>query len=233
MRPLSLTLQQNLFTTVARPTLPAPHYGQRPENVFNNKADFKVLLPSICVNDAAATVRQGSRRTRASPAWEKLKDGDERPPSGSGRRVAADMPWLNRYPRGVDWHMPLKVAPLYRLARRRGRRHRALPCTNFLGKTLTYARDRRAWSTRATAGLQRLGVKKGTKVGLFLPNSPTFIVYFFAVLKAGGTIVNYNPLYTVSELAVPGQGQRHRTDGDARPAGAVRQGRGAAAVGRA
>ena len=39
-------------------------------------------------------------------------------------------------------------------------------------------------------------VSKGTKVGLFLPNSPTFIVYFFAVLKAGGTIVNYNPLYT-------------------------------------
>ena len=49
---------------------------------------------------------------------------------------------------------------------------------------------------RAAAGLQRLGVKKGTKVGLFLPNSPTFIVYFFAMLKAGGTVVNYNPLYT-------------------------------------
>ena len=43
-------------------------------------------------------------------------------------------------------------------------------------------------------------MRKGTKVGLFLPNSPTFIVYFFAVLKAGGTIVNFNPLYTVAEL---------------------------------
>jgi long-chain acyl-CoA synthetase len=52
----------------------------------------------------------------------------------------------------------------------------------------------------AAAGLQRMGVKKGSKVGLFLPNTPTFIVYFFAVLKAGGTVVNYNPLYTVSEL---------------------------------
>ena len=55
---------------------------------------------------------------------------------------------------------------------------------------------------RAAAGLRRHGVKKGTKVGLLLPNTPTFIVYFFAVLKAGGTVVNYNPLYTVSELAV-------------------------------
>ena len=54
---------------------------------------------------------------------------------------------------------------------------------------------------RAAAGLQKLGVKKGTKVGLFLPNCPTFIVYYFATLKAGGTVVNYNPLYTLEELA--------------------------------
>ena len=53
---------------------------------------------------------------------------------------------------------------------------------------------------RAAAGLQKLGVKKGTKVGLFMPNCPTFIVYYFATLKAGGTVVNYNPLYTLEEL---------------------------------
>ena len=73
------------------------------------------------------------------------------------------------------------------------------PCTTFLGKTLTY-REIGAQVDRATLGLQRLGVRKGTKVGLFLPNSPTFIVFFFAVLKAGGTVVNFNPLYTVAEL---------------------------------
>src|SRR5262249_38142299 len=46
-----------------------------------------------------------------------------------------------------------------------------------------------------------LGVKKGTKVGLFLPNSPTFIIYYYAILKAGGTVVNFNPLYTIEELS--------------------------------
>ncbi|MEO1282054.1 MAG: long-chain fatty acid--CoA ligase, partial [Pseudomonadota bacterium] len=50
-------------------------------------------------------------------------------------------------------------------------------------------------------GLQQLGVKKGTKVGLFLPNSPTFIIYYYAILQAGGIVVNYNPLYTVEELS--------------------------------
>lgn len=110
------------------------------------------------------------------------------------------MPWLRHYPHGVDWNMPLSVAPLHNLLDEAIARHGALPCTHFLGKTLTYAEIGRLVEAVA-AGLQRLGVKKGTKVGLFLPNTPTFIVYFFAVLKAGGTVVNYNPLYTVSELA--------------------------------
>jgi long-chain acyl-CoA synthetase len=109
------------------------------------------------------------------------------------------MPWLTHYPRGVDWHMPLRVAPLYRLLDDAVAGYPDLPCTTFLGKTLTYA-DIGEQVAHATLGLQRLGVRKGTKVGLFLPNSPTFVVFFFAVLKAGGTIVNFNPLYTVAEL---------------------------------
>ena len=77
--------------------------------------------------------------------------------------------------------------------------HPRRTCTNFLGKILTYG-DIAAMVDRTAAGLQKLGVKKGTKVGLFLPNCPTFIIYYFAMLKAGGTVVNYNPLYTLEEL---------------------------------
>jgi long-chain acyl-CoA synthetase len=121
-----------------------------------------------------------------------------RPPAPANASQPA-MPWLNHYPPGVDWHMPLKVAPLYRLLDDAVARFGDLPCTNFLGKTLRYA-DIGEQVNRATLGLQRLGVRKGTKVGLFLPNSPTFIVFFYAVLKAGGTVVNFNPLYTVAEL---------------------------------
>jgi long-chain acyl-CoA synthetase len=109
-------------------------------------------------------------------------------------------PWIKSYPRGVDWRMPLEVAPLYALLDDAVAKHGPLPCTNFLGKMLTYAEVGRLVD-KVAAGLQRQGVKKGTKVGLLLPNTPTFIIYFFAVLKAGGTVVNYNPLYTVSELA--------------------------------
>jgi long-chain acyl-CoA synthetase len=109
-------------------------------------------------------------------------------------------PWLKRYPPGVDWHRIFTPAPVYELLDRAAHSHPRRVCTNFLGKSLSY-RDIARQVERTAAGLQRLGVTKGTKVGLFLPNSPTFIVYYFATLKAGGTVVNYNPLYTVEELA--------------------------------
>ncbi len=107
--------------------------------------------------------------------------------------------WLTRYPKGVDWHQKLTPAPLYQLLDDAVAKFGSRPCTNFLGKVLTY-REIGAMVDRAAAGLQKLGVKKGTKVGLFMPNCPTFIVYYFATLKAGGTVVNYNPLYTLEEL---------------------------------
>ncbi len=42
---------------------------------------------------------------------------------------------------------------------------------------------------------------EGVRVGLFLPNTPTFLVFYYGVLKAGGTVVNFNPLYSLDEIA--------------------------------
>ena len=107
--------------------------------------------------------------------------------------------WLTHYPKGVDWHQKIAPAALYQLLDDAVAKYGSRPCTNFLGKVLTY-RDIARMVDQAAAGLQKLGVKKGTKVGLFMPNCPTFIVYYYATLKAGGTVVNYNPLYTLDEL---------------------------------
>ena len=108
-------------------------------------------------------------------------------------------PWLRSYPKDVDWTMAAEPRPLFSLIETAAAEHPERPCTNFLGHSLTY-REIADLVDRAAAGLQALGVVKGTKVGLFLPNSPTFIVYYFAVLKAGGVVVNYNPLYSLDEL---------------------------------
>ncbi|MGR6328036.1 long-chain-fatty-acid--CoA ligase [Sphingomonas sp. XXL09] len=70
---------------------------------------------------------------------------------------------------------------------------------DFLGATTTWG-ALAAQVDRAAAGLQALGVIKGTRVALCLPNTPYYPILFFATLKAGGIVVNVNPLYVEREL---------------------------------
>ena len=53
---------------------------------------------------------------------------------------------------------------------------------------------------RATRGFQNLGISKGDRVGLFLPNTPFYVICYFAILGAGGVVVNFNPLYAEHEI---------------------------------
>jgi long-chain acyl-CoA synthetase len=68
-----------------------------------------------------------------------------------------------------------------------------------MGKRLSFA-EIGELSDRAAKGLRAIGVGEGVKVGLLLPNSPTFVIFYYGVLKAGGTIVNFNPLYSLDEI---------------------------------
>lgn len=108
--------------------------------------------------------------------------------------------WLKGYPEHVNWHTKFPAACLTDLLDNSVSRFPNRPFTNFLGKVLTF-KEIGAMVDAAAAALQTIGVKKGTKVGLFLPNCPTFIIYYYAILKAGGTVVNFNPLYTIEELS--------------------------------
>ncbi len=70
---------------------------------------------------------------------------------------------------------------------------------DFLGRRYTYG-QLSGLVTRAARGLQTLGVKAGDRVGLCLPNTPYFPIFYFAALKLGAVIVNFNPLYVEREL---------------------------------
>jgi long-chain acyl-CoA synthetase len=128
-----------------------------------------------------------------------MTSGTPQASSASDARQAPPYQWLNKYPKDVEWAQKFTPTPVYELLDTAAAKNGTRTCTNFLGKTLTY-RDMAGLVNRAAAGLQKLGVRKGTKVGLFMPNCPTFIIYYFGTLKAGGTVVNYNPLYTLEEL---------------------------------
>jgi long-chain acyl-CoA synthetase len=109
-------------------------------------------------------------------------------------------PWLKTYPEGVNWNDSFKGKPLSALMDEAATRFGSRACTNFLGKETSFARIQ-SLVDRVAAGLQKQGVQKGVNVGLLLPNCPSFVIFYFGILKAGGTVVNFNPLYTVGELA--------------------------------
>lgn len=101
----------------------------------------------------------------------------------------ADFAWIAHYPKGLDWAMPIRPKPLPELVSDAARAFPQNTAITFKGRTTSYA-GLAAEIDRVAAGLQALGVGKGTNVGLFLPNTPTFIVYYYAILKTGGTVVN-------------------------------------------
>jgi len=74
------------------------------------------------------------------------------------------------------------------------------PAVDFMGKIWTYS-EIGALVDSTAAGLQAMGVGKGVHVGLCLPNTPYYTIFYFAILKIGGTVVNFNPLYVEREIA--------------------------------
>lgn len=109
-------------------------------------------------------------------------------------------PWLPNYPENIPWDVKIPSRPLFALLEDASTQHGANTAIDFLGKTISY-RDLNAAATRLAAGLQAHGIKKGDRVGLFLPNSPHFVISYYAILKAGGVVVNFNPLYPPEDIA--------------------------------
>lgn len=123
---------------------------------------------------------------------EDVKGPASRP--GTGRRADAGATPAG----GPAWaDEPVLPVLLDEAVRRFGDR----PAIDFMGRVWSYRAIGRLVDQVAD-GLRRLGICKGRQVGLLLPNTPYSVIFYFAVLKAGGIVVNYNPLYTARELAV-------------------------------
>ena len=102
-------------------------------------------------------------------------------------------PWTSSYPAGVRWDAPLPVTPVPQLLDEAVAKWPDRPFLDFMGRRISY-REFGALVDHAASGFQKLGVKPGVHVGLYLPNSPHYPIAFFGILKAGGTVVNYSPL---------------------------------------
>ncbi|MEZ0396908.1 MAG: long-chain fatty acid--CoA ligase [Anaerolineales bacterium] len=113
--------------------------------------------------------------------------------------TATSHPWLAHYDPGVPAHLDYPAVPVHHFLDQAARRCPQRTCLIFGDETLTY-RQVAEQTDRIAAALLNLGVRRGERVGIFMPNCPEFILAYFGILKVGGVVVAINPLYTPPEI---------------------------------
>jgi len=114
--------------------------------------------------------------------------------------MATDMNVNNAsYHHPTPWDVPLEPMTLPEMFERTVRHNPAAPFLHFLGRTYSY-REMFTEAQRFAAGLQQMGIVKGDRVGLFLPNVPIYASAYYGAMMAGAIVVNFSPLYSVEEL---------------------------------
>jgi long-chain acyl-CoA synthetase len=110
-----------------------------------------------------------------------------------------DNPWLAHYDPGVPQNIDYPKVPLFYFLEESARNYPDRACTIFKGAEISF-KEMNEISDRIAGSLAGLGVKKGDRVGIFMPNTPQFVMAYFGILKAGGVVVATNPLYTPNEI---------------------------------
>jgi len=110
-----------------------------------------------------------------------------------------EKPWLKHYDLGVPESYDYPLVPLNYMLEETTRRNPYKTAMIYNDNTITYQELNRMADSFA-ASLLKLGIKKGDRVMLSLPNVPATVIAYYGVLKMGGIIVNSNPLYSENEL---------------------------------
>jgi len=109
-------------------------------------------------------------------------------------------PWIASYPDGITWDAIIDTRPVHEQVLAACARNPSATALDFLGGTTSFGDLAKKIIAFAGALQRQFGVRKGTRVALMLPNTPFYPIAYYGVLRAGGIVVNCNPLYTVSEL---------------------------------
>ncbi|MXP27986.1 AMP-binding protein [Porphyrobacter algicida] len=109
-------------------------------------------------------------------------------------------PPASGYHHPTPWDTPVDPVPLPELFRRQAEAHGNHALAHFLGRDFSYAAlyDE---ARRFAGGLKANGIAPGERIGLFLPNIPTYIAAYYGAMMAGVVLANFSPLYSAAELA--------------------------------
>lgn len=106
----------------------------------------------------------------------------------------------NNYHHPTPWDTVFEPMTLPDLLARTVAHDASAPFLHFLGRTYSYGEIFES-ANRFAAGLRAMGIAKGDRVGLFLPNVPIYAAAYYGAMMAGAVVVNFSPLYSVEELS--------------------------------
>src|SRR5215472_15909353 len=119
--------------------------------------------------------------------------------AGQKSVVYSARPWVRHYEQGVSPELAIPDQPLTWLLDQAVQNHSDQTAIIYYGTRLNYARLS-SLANRFASALQSLGVKKGDRVAIALPNIPQYPMAFYGALLAGAVVVPTNPLYTEREM---------------------------------
>lgn len=193
---------RQVFPQVSKPTLVMVGHRDQvfPQATF---AEVPQLLPNAQSVDVGASahlvpLERPEAVNRSISRF--LGDGATSWRSRVENRLARQRPWIKYYETGVPPSVAIPRQPLYRFLESAARRYPRRPAVIFYGQRVTYRELDRA-AARFALGLQRLGVDKGDRVMLLLPNMPQAVIAYYGALKAGAVVVLSNPLFDEAALA--------------------------------
>src|SRR5438552_5181526 len=108
-------------------------------------------------------------------------------------------PWIRHYEQGVPAELDIPDQPLTWLLDQTVSKYPNHTAIIYYGNRLSYARLS-SLANRFATGLQKLGIQKGDRVAVALPNIPQYPIAFYGALRAGAVVVPTNPLYTEREM---------------------------------
>src|SRR5579872_3222229 len=120
--------------------------------------------------------------------------------SSASEELLATRPWIRHYEQGVPAQLDIPEQPLTWLLDHTVSKYPGHTAILYYGTKLSYA-QLSSLTNRFAIGLQKLGIRKGDRVAIALPNMPQYPIAFFGALKAGAVVVPTNPLYTEREMA--------------------------------
>jgi long-chain acyl-CoA synthetase len=113
---------------------------------------------------------------------------------------AKNEPWFSSWPQDVPKNLEYPKVPLHAILEKTAKEHPEKAAIAYSEGEITYA-ELDSLSNQFAAALAALGVKKGDRVAVFLPNIPQFVIAYYGVLKAGAVLTAVSPLHKEHEVA--------------------------------